>query len=75
MIARDAVREFQLTRVPQDFLDDPYPWYAALREHDPVHALEGGGRCPRASPSATGESVSGAFANCRCVSGRKIGHG
>jgi cytochrome P450 len=43
MISADAVREFQLTRVPQDFLDDPYPWYAALREHDPVHALEGGG--------------------------------
>ena len=38
-----AVREFQLTRVPADFLDDPYPWYAALREHDPLHALEGGG--------------------------------
>jgi cytochrome P450 len=38
-----AVRDFQLTRVPAEFLDDPYPWYAALREHDPVHALEGGG--------------------------------
>jgi len=43
MISADAVRDFQLTRVPPDFLDDPYPWYAALREHDPVHALEGGG--------------------------------
>jgi len=38
-----AVRDFQLTRVPPEFLDDPYPWYAALRTHDPVHALEGGG--------------------------------
>jgi cytochrome P450 len=38
-----AVRDFQLTRVPAHFLDDPYPWYAALREHDPVHALEDGG--------------------------------
>jgi hypothetical protein len=38
-----AVRDFQLTRVPPEFLDDPYPWYAALREHDPLHALEGGG--------------------------------
>jgi len=38
-----AVREFQLTRVPAAFLDDPYPWYAALRAHDPLHALEGGG--------------------------------
>jgi len=43
MPSADAVRDFQLTRVPQDFLDDPYPWYAALRAHDPVHALEGGG--------------------------------
>jgi cytochrome P450 len=43
MISADAVRDFQLTRVPPDFLDDPYPWYAALRTHDPLHALEGGG--------------------------------
>ncbi|HEX5092842.1 MAG TPA: cytochrome P450 [Burkholderiales bacterium] len=43
MLPADAVRDFQLTRVPPEFLDDPYPWYAALREHDPVHALEGGG--------------------------------
>src|SRR5262245_9895168 len=37
------VRDFQLVRVPEGFLDDPYPWYAALREQDPVHELEGGG--------------------------------
>jgi hypothetical protein len=43
MISAAAVRDFQLTRVAADFLDDPYPWYAALRQHDPVHALEGGG--------------------------------
>jgi len=43
MISADAVRDFQLTRVPPAFLDDPYPWYAALRAHAPVHALEGGG--------------------------------
>jgi cytochrome P450 len=43
MLPADAIRDFQLTRVPADFLDDPYPWYAALRAHDPVHALEGGG--------------------------------
>jgi len=43
MICAGAIRDFQLTRVPPEFLDDPYPWYAALREHDPVHALEGGG--------------------------------
>ena len=43
MLAAAAIRDFQLTRVPAAFLDDPYPWYAALREHDPLHALEGGG--------------------------------
>ncbi|MDH3320339.1 MAG: cytochrome P450 [Betaproteobacteria bacterium] len=43
MLPAAAVRDFQLTRVPAEFLDDPYPWYAALREHDPLHALEGGG--------------------------------
>jgi len=34
---------FQLTRVPPDFIDDPYGYYAILRRHDPVHPLEGGG--------------------------------
>jgi len=36
-------RDFQLTRVPEGFVDDPYPWYARLREEDPLHELEGGG--------------------------------
>ena len=39
---RAAVAAFQLARVPPDFIDDPYPYYAALRRHDPVHVLEGG---------------------------------
>jgi hypothetical protein len=43
MVSAELARGFQLTRVPPDFLDDPYPHYAALREHDPVHELEGGG--------------------------------
>jgi cytochrome P450 len=34
---------FELTRPPAGFIDDPYPYYAALREASPVHALEGGG--------------------------------
>jgi cytochrome P450 len=37
------VAAFQLTQLPEGFIDDPYPWYAALREQDPVHELEGGG--------------------------------
>ncbi len=43
MISREAALGFQLTAAPAAFLDDPYPWYAALREHDPVHAIAGGG--------------------------------
>jgi cytochrome P450 len=33
---------FRLTAVPQDFFEDPYRYYAALREHDPVHEMESG---------------------------------
>lgn len=32
-------RAFSLANPPEGFVDDPYPWYAALRAHDPVHAL------------------------------------
>ena len=35
----DAVRGFSLAAPPAGFIDDPYPWYAALRTHSPVHAL------------------------------------
>jgi cytochrome P450 len=35
-------RAFRLTDVPADFVDDPYPYYRALREHDPVHELAPG---------------------------------
>jgi cytochrome P450 len=40
---RALAREFVLTRVPDDFVDDPYPYYEILRRHDPVHELAGGG--------------------------------
>jgi cytochrome P450 len=33
---------FQLSALPADFYDDPYPYYAALREHDPVRVLDNG---------------------------------
>jgi hypothetical protein len=35
-------RDFRLTAVPDDFFDDPYRYYALLREHDPVHELAPG---------------------------------
>src|SRR5687768_18329709 len=37
------IGDFRLSAVPADFFADPYRYYAALRAHDPVHALEGGG--------------------------------
>ena len=34
---------FDLTRLPDDFIDNPHPHYAALRERDPVYEMPGGG--------------------------------
>src|SRR5439155_26017880 len=34
--------EFELARLPPDFIDDPYRYYAALREQDPVHEFADG---------------------------------
>ena len=39
---RNAALAFTLAAAPPGFAADPYPWYAALREHDPVHALAPG---------------------------------
>ena len=36
------IRGFRLTEVPADFFDDPYRYYAALRETRPVHELDSG---------------------------------
>ncbi|MCG3189917.1 MAG: Biotin biosynthesis cytochrome P450 [Burkholderiaceae bacterium] len=38
-IGPEAVAAFTLAGAPPEFIDDPYPTYAALRTHDPVHAL------------------------------------
>ena len=35
----DRVHNFSLAALPADFIDDPYPTYAALRRASPVHAL------------------------------------
>jgi len=40
--AAALARDFDLARAPAGFIDDPYPTYAALRAHDPVHAMPGG---------------------------------
>ena len=31
--ARAAARDFDIKRLPADFIDDPFPYYRALREH------------------------------------------
>lgn len=40
--AATAARAFDLKRLPADFIDDPFPYYGALREHDPVHRMPDG---------------------------------
>jgi cytochrome P450 len=37
-----SLRGFTLAAPPAGFVDKPYPWYAALREHAPRHALAPG---------------------------------
>ena len=39
---RERAAAFDLKRLDPAFLDDPYPTYRALREHDPVHRMPDG---------------------------------
>ncbi len=40
--ARTAALAFDIKRMPADFIDDPFPYYRALREYDPVHRMPDG---------------------------------
>src|SRR6202049_2813311 len=40
--ARAAALAFDLRKLDRRFLEDPYPIYQALREHDPVHRMPDG---------------------------------
>src|SRR6202049_1171053 len=40
--ARAAALAFDLRKLDRRFLEDPYPIYGALREHDPVHRMPDG---------------------------------
>ncbi|HET9853518.1 MAG TPA: cytochrome P450 [Methylomirabilota bacterium] len=40
--ARATALAFDLKRLDPAFLDDPFPFYRALREHDPVHRMPDG---------------------------------
>ncbi len=37
-----SVAGFSLTSLPEDYYEDPYPYYHALREQDPVHRFADG---------------------------------
>jgi cytochrome P450 len=37
-----VARTFDLKRLPADFFDDPFVYYRALRDHDPVHRMPDG---------------------------------
>jgi hypothetical protein len=39
---REAALNFDIKRLEPSFLDDPFPIYRALREHDPVHRMPDG---------------------------------
>ncbi|MBZ0216315.1 MAG: cytochrome P450, partial [Fimbriimonadaceae bacterium] len=36
------IESFDLLNLPEDFIPNPYPYLAALREHDPVHRISDG---------------------------------
>jgi len=40
--ASAVARGFDLKRLPDDFFADPFSYYGALREHDPVHRMPDG---------------------------------
>jgi hypothetical protein len=43
LVPAQLAREFDLRRLPPDFYENPFPYYAALRQHEPVKQLPGGG--------------------------------
>src|SRR6266850_696489 len=41
--AQQWARDFDLRRLPPEFYENPYPYYAALQRHEPVKRLPDGG--------------------------------
>ena len=39
---REIAASFDLTKLPPDFYADPYPYYRALRDHEPVKRMPDG---------------------------------
>lgn len=42
MISRSQAQQFDPAHLPDDYFQDPYPWLAALRQHDPVRLCPDG---------------------------------
>jgi cytochrome P450 len=42
MNARDIAAQFDLAHLPQDFYHNPFPYYRALQEHEPVKRMPNG---------------------------------
>lgn len=40
--ARDIAAQFDIEHLPPDFYDDPFPYYRALQEHEPVKRMQSG---------------------------------
>ncbi len=61
------VRDFDTRTLTQEFLDNPYPYYRALRDHDPVHL------CPDGSYFLTRyQDVSAVYRDPRMSSDKKL---
>ena len=61
------IRGFRLTEVPADFFDDPYRYYAALREQRPVHERE-----PSSFFLSRYEDVVAVYRDARASSDKKL---
>jgi cytochrome P450 len=61
------IRAFRLTAAPEDFYEDPYRYYAALREQDPVHELE-----PGSYFISRYEDVAGVYRHAGASSDKKV---
>ena len=39
---RTTAENFDLAKLPEDYVANPYPYFQALRQHDPVHRMPDG---------------------------------
>ena len=64
--SRESTFGFDLRELPAGFFEDPFPWYEALRQYDPVH------RCPDGSYLLTRYADCAAvYRNAQCISDKR----